>query len=219
MNMRKFFSCCSYVSICILGAFLLLPTFLPTSNNEIDIEKYDAIIVLGAGLKGNCTLDASLMARMEKAIELYRQKKASRIIVTGGIQPQNNTCVEAVAMRRFAITKNIPRKAIISEKLARNTYENAFYTTKLMGKEKMKSALIVTSDFHSKRVDFIFGQYPIKQKIVPAPSKTIGYQKYKELGKEQLLLCFHTLFGIPDNFGINLSDQNFTTVLKHLAQN
>lgn len=217
--MRKIFSYCYYASACSLGAFLLIPTLLPTISNEIVSSKFDAIIVLGGGLSGNCKLDASLKARMEMAVQLYEQKKATQLIVSGGIQPKNNFCVEAIAMRQFALSKHIPETAIMVEQLARNTYENAYHSVNLMQKKEMTSAIIVTSDFHAKRANLIFEQYPIEHQMITAISKTTGYQKYSEWCKEQLLLCFHTLFGVPNNFGIDLKEQNFTAVLRNLAQN
>lgn len=217
--MRKIFSYCYYASACSLGAFLLIPTFSSTVPNEFISHKFDAIIVLGGGLTGNCGLDPSLKARMEMAIQLYEQKKAAKLIVSGGIQPKNNSCIEAIAMKQFALSKNVPEAAIMLEQLARNTYENAYYSTDLMEGKGMKSAIIVTSDFHAKRANIIFEEYPIKHQVITAISKTTGYQKYSEWCKEQLLLCFHTLFGVPNNFGMDLKEQNFTGVLRNLAQN
>lgn len=217
--MRKIFSYCCYASACSLGAFLLIPTLLPTVSNEFISDKFDAIIVLGGGLTGNCGLDPSLKARMEMAIQLYEQKKAAQLIVSGGIQFSNQSCIEAVAMKQFALSKNVPEEVIMIEQLARNTYENAYYSFGLMEKKGMESAIVVTSDFHSKRANVIFGQYPIKHKMITAISKTTGYQKYSEWCKEQFLLCFHTLFGVPNNFGMDLKEQNFAGVLRNLAQN
>ena len=217
--MRKISPYCYYAIAFFLGALLVIPTFLPTVSNELIPTKFDTIIVLGAGLTGNCELDPSLKARMETAIHLYEQKKATQLIVSGGIQPKNNFCIEAVAMKEFALSRNVPEEAIIIEGLARNTYENAYYSIGLMEKEGMKSAIIVTSDFHSKRANIIFEQYPIHHKMITAISKTTGYQKYSEWCKEQFLLCFHTLFGVPNKFGIDLKEQNLTAVLRNLAQN
>ncbi len=215
--MRKIFSYCYYASACSLGAFLLIPTLLPTISDEFVSHEFDAIIVLGGGLLGNCELDPTLKARMETAIQLYEQKKAAQFIVSGGAN--NNACVEAIAMRQFALSEEVPEAAIIVEQLAQNTYENAYYSVNLMKQKGMRSAIVVTSDFHSKRANIIFEQYPIKYQMITACSKATGYQKYSEWCKEQFLLCFHALFGVPNNFGLDLKEQNFTAVLRNLAQN
>ena len=217
--MRKAFPYCCYASVCILFAFLIIPSFLPTTSNEVLTDKFDAIIVLGAGLKGNCDLGMFLRIRMEKAIELYQQKKATKIILTGGPQWVDRFCIEAEAMRQFALAKNIPDESIITENLARNTYENAYYSAALMQQTGMRSAIIVTSDFHSKRANIIFEQYDFNYKVIAATNKTKRVQRYTAWYKEQFLLCFHTLFGVPNNFGLNLKEQNLTSVLKSLAQN
>jgi len=217
--MRKTFSYCCYASACALCTFLIAPTFLPTVSNDIIEDKFDAIIVLGAGLKGDCDLGTALQSRMEKGLELFWQKKAAKIILTGGSRTVDKPCIEAEAMKQFALAQNVPAEFILMEDLARNTYENAYYSIALMEQAGLESALIVTSDFHSKRANIIFDQYDIKHKVIAAISKTTGMQKYTELYKEQFLLCFHVLFGVPNSFGINLKEQNLAGVLKSLALN
>ncbi|MBI2143287.1 YdcF family protein, partial [Candidatus Woesearchaeota archaeon] len=45
--------------------------------------KFDAIIVLGAGITGKGNLSRVAKSRMDRAIGLYREGAAPRIIVTG----------------------------------------------------------------------------------------------------------------------------------------
>lgn len=217
--MRKLFSYTLFVGLLMVYCFFTLPLLLPVPQNEKLADRYDVIIVLGGGLTSNCFLDASLQARMDKAIELYRNSFSSTIILTGGLQLNSDDCFEAEAMRVYALQKNIPAEVLIKESKALNTYQNAYYSTSLMKKRGMKRALVVTSNFHLKRANFIFEKYNIDYQMVASRSLSEGKRKFSELTKEQLLLCFHAVFGMPERFGLDLKEQNFSEILRSIALN
>ena len=156
---------------------------------------------------------------MDKGIELYRNSYSTRIILTGGLQLNSDACFEAEAMRAYALRQNVPAEVLIKESKALNTYQNAYHATTIMKMRSMKSALIVTSDFHLKRANLIFEQYNIDYQMVPSANQSNGRQKYSEWTKEQLLLCFHSIFGIPDRFGLDLKEQNISEVFRSFALN
>jgi len=200
-------------------SFFTLPLLLPVPQTENLANRYDVIVVLGGGLTPNCTLDTSLQSRMDKAIDLYRRSFTSRIILTGGLQLNSDNCFEAEAMWAYALKQNVPAEILIKENKALNTYQNAYYAVALMKKRGMKNALVVTSDFHLKRANLIFEAYNINHKMVASLNLSEGKRKYFELAKEQLLLCFHAVFGLPDRFGLDLKEQNLSEVLRSIAYN
>lgn len=59
-------------------------------------------------------------------------------------------------MLQTALSLGIPREAIITEDAAQSTYENAKYTLPIMQEHGFKSAIVVSSDFHMRRVKFNF---------------------------------------------------------------
>ncbi len=217
--MRKISPYILFLGLLIVYCFFTLPLLLPVPPNEELADRYDAIIVLGGGLTAGCAIDTSLQSRMDKAIGLYRNSFSQRIILTGGLQLNSDNCFESEAMWAYALNQNVPAEVLIKESKALNTYQNAYYTTALMKRRSMKSALVVTSDFHLKRANLIFKEYNIQHQMVPAVSLSKGRRKYIELTKEQLLLCFHSVFGIPDRFGLDFKEQNLSEVLKSLALN
>ncbi len=217
--MRKFFPYILFVGLFIVYSFFTLPLLLPVPQNDKLADRYDAIIVLGGGLTADCKLAASLQARMDKGIELYRKSYATRMILTGGLQLNSDGCFEAEAMRAYALQQNVPAEVLIKESKALNTYQNAYHSATIMKMRSMKSALIVTSDFHLKRANLIFEQYNIDYQMVPSANQSNGRQKYSEWTKEQLLLCFHSIFGIPDRFGLDLKEQNISEVFRSFALN
>lgn len=217
--MRRFFPYILFLGIVLVYSFFTLPLLLPVPQSEKLAERYDAIIVLGGGLTSNCALDTSLQARMDKAIDLYRNSYTTRIILTGGLQLNSDNCFESEAMTAYALQQNVPAEILIKESNALNTYQNAYHSVSLMKKRGMKSAIVVTSDFHLKRANLIFEKYNINHRMVASLSLSEGKRKYFELAKEQLLLCFHAIFGVPDRFGLDFKEQNLSEVLKSIALN
>lgn len=111
--------------------------------------KFDTIVVLGAGItrKGNLTMIAR--TRMDKAIELYTDKAAPRIIVTGK--------KESAVMKRYAVKKGIRQKDILVECNSLDTIGNAFFARKeFLLPNSWHRLIVVTSAFHLPRARLVF---------------------------------------------------------------
>lgn len=98
-------------------------------------KKVDTIVVLSGG-----------DGRLEKAIELYESGYASKLIVSNGLA--DGLWENAVRL--------LPTSSIILEEKADSTYDSAVYVKKLMNKYKFHSAILVSSDFHMRRVKYNF---------------------------------------------------------------
>lgn len=107
-------------------------------------EKVDVIVVL-AGDRGN---------RTQKGVELFRQGYAPQIIMSGAIVYDQTTIAEL--MKRHALRLGVPEQSVILEPYADSTYENAVYTKKIMHQHDFGSAIIVSSDYHMRRVKYLF---------------------------------------------------------------
>jgi uncharacterized SAM-binding protein YcdF (DUF218 family) len=92
----------------------------------------DVIIVLGGGHD-----------RPARATELFKQQAAKKIIVSG--------FGDAETVRHELISSGIPADAVEMENKSRTTKENAELAVKLFRAEKVKSVVIVTSWYHSRR--------------------------------------------------------------------
>ncbi|RAS74460.1 YdcF family protein [Priestia endophytica] len=82
--------------------------------------------------------------RIEKGIELYKKGYASHLILSNG--KENNFYNQAK-------DSGIPVHSIILENYATSTTENAEFTKKLMIKYNFQSAIVVSSNYHMKRVE------------------------------------------------------------------
>jgi len=93
----------------------------------------DVIVVLG----GEPTY------RPPRALQLYEQRLASGIIVSGDDDGND--------ARRWLEAKNVPETAIRLEPRSTNTKENAGFTVPLLRDQKAGRVILVTSWFHSRR--------------------------------------------------------------------
>lgn len=127
------------IILIIFGIATLLKeagSFLVINENPV---KADIIIVLsGGGIE-----------RLDKGVQLYRDGYAPYFMISNG---QEDNLFQA------ALIKGVPLNSVMLENKARSTLENAIYTIDIMTKHKLKSALIVSSNFHMRRVKMNFAK-------------------------------------------------------------
>jgi uncharacterized SAM-binding protein YcdF (DUF218 family) len=125
----------------------------------------DVIIVLGGGSH----------ERPLRAAELFRQHAAPRILVTGAGDDEIN--------RLLLISNGVPASAIEIENKSMTTRENAEFSIKLLRAEKIRSAILVTSWYHSRRALKTFEHYAPEIKFYSRPSY-FGFARkdWKKLG-------------------------------------
>lgn len=137
----------------------------PTSNTAR--TRFDAIIVLGSPADSDGNPTPVQLARVTEAVHEYERGVAPRLIVTGGAT--NHHFVEAEVMARTAEAQGIPASAIVMEKQARNTIENACYSERIMENHGWHSAEVVSSGFHLPRAGMIFSRLPLEWRVHAAP--------------------------------------------------
>ena len=113
----------------------------------------DVIIVLGGG---------GTHERPEHAAELYFQHVAPRIILSGAGDDEIN--------RHILLKLGVPSSAIELEGNSKTTRENAKFTINIMRAEKIHSAIIVTTWYHSRRALRTFQHYGPDIKFYSEPS-------------------------------------------------
>jgi len=109
----------------------------------------DTAIVLGAYTNG-FNPSPPLVARLRAALHLYRCGIVRTVIVSGGKGP-DETVSEARSMKRFLILNGVPPEAIVEDRYSTDTWENLYNSTELMQQLGLKSAVVVTSDYHLPR--------------------------------------------------------------------
>jgi uncharacterized SAM-binding protein YcdF (DUF218 family) len=108
--------------------------------------KSDVIIVLGGETEGE---------RTERAVTLYKSGMAHQLLFSDGttLSWRIHAIDEMIALAREL---GVPEQAIFREERSRSTYENALFTKEILEKKHWKSAIIVTTNWHTRRSRFIF---------------------------------------------------------------
>jgi len=140
----------------VLGWAALARETAPTGNTNRPI--FDAIVVLGqpADADGNPT--PRVLSEVTEAVSEYERGVAPRIIFTGGAVA--NRFVEAQVMARTAEAQGIPGSAALVESQARDTIENACYSTRLMKANGWGSAEVISNAAHLPRAALIWSRIP-----------------------------------------------------------
>ncbi len=153
------------------------------------------IVVLGGGIDLEGKLPLFIYRRLDKAVELYKNKPGNKIVLSGKysflFKEKKPPLKESEKMARY-LFKKIPRKDILLEKKSKDTVGNAYYLKKLIFIPRHEyKATIITSNFHLARTKFIFNKIfgPTYQlTIVGVPDDLPKNEKKKVLDRQKELL-------------------------------
>lgn len=129
------------------GLLLLAVAFLGAGRLLVYDEppRHADVIVVLAGDRG---------ARTAQGAALYHAGWAPQLIVSGG--PTYHTTTIAALMRDHAVELGVPADAVIIEDQADSTYGNAVFTQQLMEEHGYTTALVLSSNYHMRRVKYTF---------------------------------------------------------------
>ncbi|NOT09927.1 MAG: YdcF family protein [Gemmatimonadales bacterium] len=133
----------------LLGYALLVGWVWRVSRQD-HREPADAIVVLGAA-QYNGRPSPVLKARLDHAVELYREKLASRLLVTGGIGAGDRVS-EAAVGHKYLRARDVPESAIVVRPDGRTTEESMRSVAAWMHEHRLTKALLVSDPFHMARL-------------------------------------------------------------------
>jgi SanA protein len=103
-------------------------------------------IVFGAGLRRDGTPTTVLRDRVETAVELYKQGRVIKLLMSG--DNRFSYYNEPEAMRQYALQLGMPDKDIVLDYAGRRTYDTCYRAKEIFG---IKDAILVTQLFHLPR--------------------------------------------------------------------
>lgn len=122
-------------------------TELIYSNLEDDNKTGDCILVPGS--------NKAVEYRLPKAIQLYKQGRANKILFSGGVIWEGNKLSEAQLLKEKAIEQGIPEEDIIVEDVSLHTKENVLASLLVLDRafylHNIKRIIVVTTNFHMRR--------------------------------------------------------------------
>ena len=115
------------------------------------------IILLGAPNDASGKLSSIAVERCLLAAEIRRGYAGFSILPTGGFGEFNKTSKpHAHYTRNFLRELGVPAEDILAPTLSRFTLEDATLSKPTVARQHVKDLIVVTSDFHRKRVELIF---------------------------------------------------------------
>lgn len=163
--------------IACLAIFVLVEALIiadPVLHRAELADKVDYLMVLGCGIWPDGRPTLSLINRLDKAIEYYRDNPHVTLIVSGG-QGADEPIPEAEAMAKYLIGAGVPESAIIKETRSTSTMENFRYSRALIGPNTGEPVklVFVTSDFHVLRARILAKRNGFEAYAIPAPTPSI----------------------------------------------
>ena len=117
----------------------------------------EVIVVLGSPNFPDGTLGPIALDRLLGCLGIFDPTK-HKILCTGGFGTHFNTSPIAHAnyLKDFLIQKGVPSTAFLPLALSSNTVEDAVMSLSILKKHEYKDLIIITSEYHVARVEFIF---------------------------------------------------------------
>jgi vancomycin permeability regulator SanA len=179
INYKKIFK-----SLCILGiaAFIIvfgINLFVQQSTKKQILttfnEKYDCILVLGAGVR-NGSPRPMLQDRLDYAIKLYNDGVAPKLLMSGDHGQKDYD--EVNVMKDYAIKKGVPSEDIFMDHAGFSTYESIYRARDIF---KSKKIVIVTQEYHLYRALYISKSLGISAVGYASDPRQYAGQLYRNL--------------------------------------
>ena len=164
----------NWIKYTVVFGYIFILTFTASvyicGNSDNVDYKEDAIIVLGAGIKGE-RIGTNLQKRLDTAIDYHKQNPNAVIVVSGGQGPYEDIS-EALAMERYLVANGIPQDKIVKEDRSTSTQENFEFSKNLLD-------LRFGDDY---KVAFITNGYHVYRATLVA--KSVGYENITHVHAE-----------------------------------
>lgn len=140
--------------LCLLGlvftAVFTVSVYICGARDTVSYKE-DAVIVLGAGIKGE-KIGSNLQERLDTALE-YHKKNPNAVIVVSGGKGDYEDITEALAMERYLLQNGVPQERIIKEERSTSTEENFAFSKQILDShfENGYTAAYITNGFHIYR--------------------------------------------------------------------
>lgn len=188
------------VSVAMVSYFLVCAGSYRASWTAEGSDRADVIVVMGAA-QYDGTPSEMLRQRLQRALDLWNDKRAGLIAVTGGKQ-SGDRFTEAQSGRRWLTDRGVPADAIVSEDVGHSTWQSLSELVPVLRERRVRSAVVVSSFWHVQRAEMTLRRlgFAASASAVGAPS--FSSWRTRNVQKELLglvigrVIGFHTLYRI-----------------------
>jgi uncharacterized SAM-binding protein YcdF (DUF218 family) len=185
--------------VLLLAYFAVTTTLVARWMGKDERPRVDAIVVLGAA-QYDGRPSAIYEARLEHAVDLWRDQVAPVLVFTGGKEP-GDRFTEGGSGARWATERGVPERAVLIEERSRTTYQNLAGAKRALERRDPggRPRIVVVSDpFHMFRAvkqaaDLGMDAYPSPTRTSPLSASRL---KLTELVlREDLAIAGYLLSG------------------------
>lgn len=170
--------------------------------------KSDAIVVLGEAAMGGTSCfgprcqnrvasaphyNVCLVSRISHAVSLYNEHYASKLLMSGGTDTGDNVN-EAETMKTIAIKDGVPAANILIETKSTSTYQNLAFSQKILTREGLHSAIIVTDPSTSARAGLVASKLHYTYSLSPDLNSPCSHT-FNFIIREPLAIVYYFLTG------------------------
>ena len=189
--------------LAVVGYVAIVTCSLIWSGSHDSGKSADAIVVMGAAQYDGVP-SPLLEKRLTQALNLWRQKRAPLIAVTGGKQDADRF-TEAAASRRWLTDRGVPTSAILAEESGRSTWQSLENLQPVLAESGVQTVIAVSSNWHVERVRLTLKELGLYATVSPSrsgswPSEIVTQGKTV---KEIVGVAFGRIIGFEKLFAIS----------------
>lgn len=143
------------------------------SGKRLTMERPDAIVVLGCGVRGDGTPSPMLAARLEQGIFLYETGVADKLLMSGDHAYEGYD--EVNVMKQYAIDRGVPSEDIFMDHAGLSTYDSVWRAKHIFGCETI---VLVSQEYHLYRAVYLAERLGMEAYGVSADFQSYARQDY-----------------------------------------
>jgi vancomycin permeability regulator SanA len=155
------------MALCLAILWLLSALILIISGLKERIGHSDVAVILGNEVYLNGEPSPQLKARLDRAVELFRQQLFPKIVVSGAIEKSGID--ETLGMRQYLMKQGVPAEAIFLDPRGFDTMATAEDMFALMNQHGWKRITVISQYFHLPRCQLAFQKAGIKHVFTSYP--------------------------------------------------
>ncbi|MGD8191803.1 YdcF family protein [Brevibacillus ginsengisoli] len=141
--------------IWLFALWFMLHVIFISADGLIDSKQpADLGVILGNKVEQDGKPSERLRARLEKALELYKEGYLNKILVSGGVGKEGFD--EAQVMKQYLVEKGIPADNILTDSMGLNTMMTAQNTKQMINGIESQKVMVITQFYHISRTKLAF---------------------------------------------------------------
>jgi len=193
-------------------AYILVPFFLLLLIGSVvvtcagwndNLHAADLAVVLGNKVEPDGQPSPALQARLDHAVDLYRQGYFKLVLVSGAHGKEGYD--EPSVMRRYLEANGVPHDAILEDNDGSNTWKTARNSARILNERHLQSVLIISQYFHLPRCRLAFAKFGI-QPIYVSPARYWSIRDLYSVPREVIAYVVYSLRAANPRDSSTISD-------------